>query len=297
MAAMTNLQRVALHRAGPLLTGLEPGEQVPSERKTAEASSLGRSVVRGLFQSLAAEKYIVRHGGRWILRRRLPKPRAGAAEEIPLTKRQVVKNHLIEGLSGGGWREGRRISELALSRELGVSTVTVREALLELQPLGLITKRDRHQWEVVTFRERRIADLREFREMVEGFALRKLFRAPRLAARQPGFAENREKTRHVLTSGGSPRAMLAVDLEFHRLLLDAADNPILKERADFIYLIIEFQLMNPRFRVERGQLGLRQHLKVLDAILQGDLPAAERQLRLHLKAAEETFRQVAGGRL
>jgi DNA-binding FadR family transcriptional regulator len=87
--------------------------------------------------------------------------------------------------------------------------------------------------------------------------------------------------------------MLDLDLEFHRLLLDAADNPLLKERADFIYIIVEFQLVNPRFQAGRGRLGLSQHLDILDAILAGDLPAAERHLVYHLQSAEETLRGVA----
>jgi DNA-binding GntR family transcriptional regulator len=72
-------------------------------------------------------------------------------------------------------------------------------------------------------------------------------------------------------------------------------NPLLKERADFIYIIVEFQLVNPRFQAGRGRLGLSQHLDILNAILAGDLPAAERHLIHHLQSAEETLRGVTGG--
>lgn len=293
---MTFLQQAVLLRARRLFTGLGIGDFLPSERKTAEAAALGRSVVRGLFQSLADGGFIARVGNRWILKRKLPKADKASTAAAPLTKRQLVKDHLIAGLSGGGWQAGQRISELALSRELGVSTVTVREALLELQPLGVISKRERQQWEIVAFKRQRIEQLREFREMVEVFALRKLLCVDLPPARHMAFVENRDRTRHVLSlARPHPQSMLDVDLEFHRLLLDAADNPLLKERASFIYIIIEFQLMNPRFRVERGSLGLRQHLKILDAILAGNSVEAERHLLQHLQSAEETLRQVAGG--
>lgn len=292
--AVTFLQQAALHRAGTLLGSLKIGDVLPSERIIADQTRLGRSVVRGLYQSLSSEGHLAREDGRWILKRRLPRTRKDASEDLPLTKRQLVKSHLIAGLSSGGWREGERISELALSHKLGVSTVTVREALLEFQPLGLITKRDRQKWEVVAFREQRIRHLREFREMVEVFALRKLLGSDIAENSRAAFLNNQARTRKVLAAvRPHSRAMLEVDLEFHRLLLDAADNPLLKERADFIYSIIEFQLMSPRFRVERGRLGLRQHLKILKAILAGNLAGAESNLRLHLDAAVETFRQVA----
>ena len=53
---------------------------------------------------------------------------------------------------------------------------------------------------------------------------------------------------------------------------------LLKERAGFIYLIIEFQLLITFYSVEKGKLGIGQHLQIIDAILREDLPSARRFL-------------------
>lgn len=83
--------------------------------------------------------------------------------------------------------------------------------------------------------------------------------------------------------------ILRVDLAFHRLLLEAAGNSLLKERAGFIYLIIEFQLVSPFYSNAKGKLGLSQHLSIIEAILREDLISAERFLLDHLRSAKGIF--------
>ena len=69
--------------------------------------------------------------------------------------------------------------------------------------------------------------------MVEVFALRKLLNSVLAENSRMAFLENCKKTRKLLHAVGSPlHAMLGVDLEFHRLLLNAAENPLLKKRPD-----------------------------------------------------------------
>ena len=212
------------------------------------------------------------------------------AGEEPVSKRQHAKNFLLAELGSGRLRPGDQLSELALAKRIGVATVSVREALLEMGPLGLLTKHERQKWEVAEFSETRISELREFREMVELFALRKLLAAPLSPERRASFESTFSKTK-LLVSQSRPalKKMLRVDLDFHRHLLEATGNGLLNERAAFIYLIIEFQLGSPFYTVERGKRGLGQHLEILDAILARNLPCAEKALIAHLHAAEETF--------
>jgi DNA-binding GntR family transcriptional regulator len=206
----------------------------------------------------------------------------------------VCVKHLLAELTGGGLKPGQRIVELAVSRELGVSTAVVREALLELQPLGAFVKKERRHWQVASVDDKQLEALREFREMVEVFALRRLFERPRCPLVAAALARNRRRTEEVLASRKSTiREILDVDLEFHRLLLEASGNPLLPERAGFIYLIIEFQLVSPHFRIERGWFGLRQHMRIHRAIEKGRPDLAESALRGHLQAADQSICAIA----
>lgn len=287
---MTYLQQSALGALATGWRGIGPGQKLPGETSLATRAGVGRSVVRSLLRNLARDGYLRRRKRNWWVQRRLPLPTGHPETGISVhSKKEMVKRRLLACLSEGRWSPGQRIAELSLAREFRVSTGVVREALLELQPLGVFQKKERYRWSVVSFDDAHIRHLREFREMVEIFALRQLF-SRGLAAPLDALAKNCQKTESLLADRQTTvRAILEVDLEFHRLLLESAGNPLLLDRAGFVYLIIEFQLVSPLFRLERGKYGLRQHLRIHRAIREHRVAAAERELRLHLRAADASF--------
>lgn len=287
---MTYLQQSALGALTTGWRGIGPGQKLPGETSLATRAGVGRSVVRSLLRNLARDGYLRRRKRNWWVQRRLPLPTGHPETGISVhSKKEMVKRRLLACLSEGRWSPGQRIAELSLAREFRVSTGVVREALLELQPLGVFQKKERYRWSVVSFDDAHIRHLREFREMVEIFALRQLF-SRGLAAPLDALAKNCQKTESLLADRQTTvRAILEVDLEFHRLLLESAGNPLLLDRAGFVYLIIEFQLVSPLFRLERGKYGLRQHLRIHRAIREHRVAAAERELRLHLRAADASF--------
>jgi DNA-binding GntR family transcriptional regulator len=257
----------------------------------AARAGVGRTVVRGLLRHLGRKGFLTRCRRQWVVRRPLPLPPEGRS--APRSKKDWVKEDLLAALTGGRLRPGHRVVELAVARRLGVSTAVVREALLELLPLGAFVKKERSHWQVASVDDKQLEALREFREMVEVFALRRLLARSRVTP-VPAFARNRRRTEALLASPRvTTRDILEVDLEFHRLLLESSGNPLLLERAGFIYLIIEFQLVSPHFQLERGKLGLRQHLRIHRAIARGRPGAAEKALRQHLRAANESICAIA----
>jgi len=290
--AVTLLQESALAQAAPWLRGVHRGGVLPGEMTIAARAGVGRTVVRGLLRHLGRKGFLARCRRQWVVRRPLPLPPEGRS--APRSKKDWVKEDLLAALTGGRLRPGQRVVELAVARRLGVSTAVVREALLELHPLGAFVKKERSHWQVASVDDKQLEALREFREMVEVFALRRLLARPRCPLVAASLARNRRRTEEVLTRRKSTiREILEVDLEFHRLLLAASGNPLLPERAGFIYLIIEFQLVSPHFRIERGRFGLRQHLRIHRSLEKGRLDLAESALRRHLQAADESICAIA----
>ena len=284
LKGLTPLQGKAIR--GSLLCALNPGDALPSERVLAEVSGVGRAAVRGMLAAMQRSGIVERSARGWILLRRIPD--LPASEEG--SKRQRAKDFLLAELGSGRLRHGDQISELALAKKIGVATVSMREALLEMMPLGLLTKKERQRWEVATFNDKRIGEMREFREMVEVFALRKLLVEGRCEEQRIAFEANKAETALLIKQRrlAIPK-ILRADLAFHRLLLEAPGNSLLTERAGFIYLIIEFQLVSPFYTRESGQLGLGQHLRIIEAILSGDLASVERILLEHLRSSEQVF--------
>lgn len=284
---LTRLQAKVVRAGG--LRALKPGAALPSERVLAEASGVGRAAVRGMLASMQRGGFVGRSARGWILMKRIPEP---PPEEG--SKRQKAKDFLLAELGSGRLRPGDQISELALAKTIGVSTVSMREALLEMMPLGLLTKKERQKWEVASFSDERIAEMREFREMVEVFSLRTLLARGLSDAQRNAFEAIRAKTDQIVRKQHPKiQEILGVDLAFHRLLLEATGNSLLKERAGFIYLIIEFQLASTFYSVSKGRLGLGQHLRIIDAILSQDPESARRILIEHLHSAGEVLCGIA----
>ncbi len=281
---LTSLQSMVVR--GSSLSALKPGDAIPSERVLAEVSGVGRAAVRGMLAAMQRDRIVERSSRGWILLKQIPE----LPEAEKGSKRQRAKDFLLAELGSGRLHPGDQISELALARQIGVATVSMREALLEMLPMGLLTKKERQKWEVATFSDERIAEMREFREMVEVFSLRKLLAQGLFEAQRSAFEANKVETaRLVKQRQPEIRKILNADLAFHRLLIEATGNSLLKERAGFIYLIIEFQLVSPFYSIKQGKLGLGQHLRIVEAILREDLAAAERALVEHVRYSEQVF--------
>ncbi len=294
MEPMSPLQEKALRSLVARLNKARVGDPLPPERELSESAEVTRTVIRGLLSTLEAQGLVRRDDRQWVLLKRIPPSLLPRSENASVSKRQKVKECLLIRLGSGDLRPGQQISELAISKQLGVANISVREALLELAPLGIFSKNKSRQWEVTAFEEDKIRELREFREIIEMFCLRKLLADGMPRDRRLEIRAIRAKTQRVAASRRpSAREILAVDLGFHRFLLEASGNRLLVERSAFIYLIIEFQLAVPFFLHKRGLFGLKQHLTILDAILAEDLPLAEKNLLIHLQAAEETFSSIA----
>jgi len=94
-----------------------------------------------MFAVMQRDGIVERSARGWILRKRIP--------ELPPSeegsKRQKAIDFLLAELGSGRLRPGDQISELALANKIGVATVSMREALLEMMPLGLLTKRERNE--------------------------------------------------------------------------------------------------------------------------------------------------------
>jgi len=287
---MSPLREKALRSLAAHLDKTQIGSPLAAERELAELAQVTRTVIRGLLSWMETRGLVRREERQWVLLKALPPALFPSSEKASVSKREMAKEHLLAQLGSGALRPGQQISELAISKRLGVANISVREALLEMAPLGVFSKSKNRQWEVTEFTVDRIREMREFREIIELFCLRKIHAGGLTPDRRDELEAIREKTQLILASRHpSAREILSIDLGFHRFLLEASGNRMLVERAAFIYLIIEFQLASPFFLLKRGVFGLQQHLTILDAILAGDFPSAENHLLNHLQAAEKTF--------
>ncbi|KQT88182.1 FadR/GntR family transcriptional regulator [Aurantimonas sp. Leaf443] len=190
-------------------------------------------------------------------------------------------------------------TEKELQVSHGVSRTVVREAIRHLAAKGLVTVgpkvgtkvRDRLEWNMLDadvmnwhmsdpVRRGFVDALYEMRLINEPAAARLAARrideptAARLRRALAGMAENER---------GSPE-LIAADLDFHRVILEATGNPILVSLGAMIErsLKVSFSLS---WRRNPQDETIRQHERVMNAILAGDGEAASLFMRRLIESA------------
>ncbi|MBL9214232.1 MAG: GntR family transcriptional regulator [Opitutaceae bacterium] len=277
------------------LRHLEVGDSLPGEVDLSAGCGVSRTTIRKALGLMQKEGLLRTDelGRRYLVRKtrttELPK-----SEGEPISRDRRVARFVLDQIGSGAILPGDRISESKIASELGFSTGPVREGLLLLAPLGLLRKRARRQWEASSLTAQQWEHLAELRLLVEEYCLKKLFEGPLPEGHRRFLEAHLQRTVELgelkKVDMGELREL---DMKFHQWLLDSAGNPMLSERNHFIYLLIEFQMRNSRYSMDRARLGLDQHVTIMKAILTGDSVAAVISLRQHLDSSLETLKSIA----
>lgn len=196
----------------------------------------------------------------------------------------TVKDRLLEAILDGRYPPGSRIVETRAAREFGTSQAPVREALRDLEALGVV--------EIVAFRGARVRRP-SLDELLEAYVVRSELEALVVRLAVPRLTDTdvevlsglMDKMDHAAEAGDTV-AEAAADAGFHRRLVEIAGNSTL-ERV--------WRLLEPYSRTyislavpgadRRRIAGL--HVPVLDALRARDAASAEAAIRHHFVDAEE----------
>jgi DNA-binding GntR family transcriptional regulator len=206
--------------------------------------------------------------------------------ETPISRSVLsatVKDRLLEAILDGRYPPGSRIIETRAAREFGTSQAPVREALRDLEALGVV--------EISPFRGARVRQpTRE--ELLEAYVVRSELEAlvvrlavPRLDEASLEKLADYLARMHRAAEAGDSVEEASADAAFHGLLVDIAGNRTLKrvwgllEPYSRTYITIAVP-GSDRHRIA----GL--HNPVLDALRSGDVAAADAAIRTHFADAK-----------
>lgn len=192
-------------------------------------------------------------------------------------------------------------TEAEIQAGYGVSRTVVREAIRHLAAKGLVTVgpkvgtrvRPSSEWNMLdadVMRWHLMAGGR--RPFVEALYEMRLINEPdaaRLAAARITEEQAARLGAALAAMAGNPRGspeLIAADLAFHRIILEATGNPILRSLGTMIErsLSISFSLS---WRQNPQDETVRQHARVYEAILRGDGEAAGLFMRRLIESAFE----------
>ena len=222
-----------------------------------------------------------------------PDTNGGAMTQVNRASLADQAAHLLETrIRAGEWQIGEKLpGEVTLSEQLGVGRSTMREAIRQLAGKGLVQTKQGAGVFVVALQA--ADDLEDVLAMADVIAVIEARIAIECEAASLAASRRSPEALAVIHSALNHRhpdishieAYVDADMEFHRAVVLAADNPVLLEIFDAFVprlrgSMVDMLRMTPHFDVE---LDHQRHERVADMIADADPEGAARVTRSHLE--------------
>jgi GntR family transcriptional regulator, transcriptional repressor for pyruvate dehydrogenase complex len=216
-----------------------------------------------------------------------------AYEDIVQQIRQLIEKGKLK-------REDQLPTERELSETFKVSRATVREAIFSLETMKFVQRRQGDGTYVIASSEEALIQplatslFHEKDDIIDIFALRKIIE-PEVAqlASQNRTLEELNELEEILkgqdeevASGLNP---IQRNADFHRLLAQMAKNRVLERLLLALFDLLGKTRERYLQTEERKRKSLQGHHEILNAIRNGNGPAARQVMRRHLEGVEDTL--------
>jgi len=197
------------------------------------------------------------------------------------TKRELAIGTLRDAIQSGRYAPGQQLSQTQLMTDFGLGSTPVREAVLELLARGVLVQESHHSVRVAELDLPRLRNIYRVRCLLETEAAQ--LGTAKLS--EPNLAAMKAQLRRMDAAkrAGDPAEAARADLEFRRTLYAAAENPILLDLIDQVWLSFPGSIL---YGIP-GRLAqsIKEHHEILDAVARRDPTAAGFCLQKHLLGA------------
>lgn len=198
-----------------------------------------------------------------------------------------LRDEIENGIVTGEFEPGARLDEVQLATRFGVSRTPIREALMQLNAIGLVEIRPRRGAVVVDPAPQRVFEMFELMGELEGMA-------GALAARR-----HLEEDRRALlaahdscdqsAASGDADAYYYDNEIFHRAIYAASHSGFLEEQCAALHRRLRpYRRLQLRVR-NRVKVSFEEHAGIVAAILAGDENGARQLLRDHVVVQGDRF--------
>lgn len=206
------------------------------------------------------------------------------------TSADVVFDNLRGEIVSNTLTPGTKISEVDIASRFGVSRQPVRDAFSRLANQDLLLIRPQKPTEVRKFSLSKVTQARFVRLAVELEVVRNAS-----AIWDEGCAgtleKNLERQRRAVAAA-DVEGFHDLDYEFHKLICELSGNGMMFETIQFYKAKIDRLCMLSLGEASEASDLLRDHERMANAILAGDVGEAENVVRLHLSRLDETIREI-----
>lgn len=204
-----------------------------------------------------------------------------------------VFHQLKSEIISGAIPQGQKIGEVSLSTKFNISRGPLREALRQLEAISLIERTPHSGSKVVSLTYRKTRELYQIREAMEGFATR--LAAVEMKRPEIDTLYRLLDSHHnqIESSGGSVYLQEQGDKDFHYYIYSKCNNQWLFDYLDkkLYQLVMMCRQQTAQIPV-RADLGIKQHMDIVDAISNRDPEFAEILMKRHIKGAWEAIKRI-----
>jgi DNA-binding GntR family transcriptional regulator len=214
------------------------------------------------------------------------------AEDVAIRRSVLsdqVKGRLLEAILDGRYPPGARIVETRVARELGTSQAPVREALRDLEALGVV--------ETAPFRGARVRQPTT-EQLLEAFDVRAVLEghAARLAMANVTEADLEHLTGLVArmreaARAGDPYAEATADAAFHGHVVGLSGNATLERVWRTLEPFLRTFITIAAAGADR-RAAAERHVPIIEALRGGDAERVEAAFRTHFEAAAAVLSEV-----
>jgi DNA-binding GntR family transcriptional regulator len=212
--------------------------------------------------------------------------------------REVAYHHIQRKISARQLRAGEPVSDVAISKELGIRSTPAREAIRQLVSEGLLEALPGRGVVVITLDRDDIRDLFEVREALEGLAARTVAaRAPAageirdlrsVAAALSSLIKELDASRKPTLDEKQMERFEVADLAFHTYIMKLAGNRrSLKTLAGIRLLIRIFAARLGGHNLATLKHINRDHLDLITALQSADPQAAAECVHRHISKSQK----------
>jgi DNA-binding GntR family transcriptional regulator len=202
----------------------------------------------------------------------------------------ALRRHAYEALKGmilsSTFHPGERLSEVRLSKLIGVSRTPLREALMLLEAEGLVIGRQNSGYSVVHFEPEAIRNLLVAREGLDAYVAEVACRTATdedLARLKAVMAEIEATDQHQDSESRQPARELELGLKVHEVIVSATRNPALQDMTRRLYEQLRVALWLEVLWTDSWNDAVEQHREIIDAVVARDVPRAVEAAREHIR--------------
>ena len=194
---------------------------------------------------------------------------------------------LEEEILSGKLKRGETLTEISLSRRLGVSRTPLRGALHRLAEEGLIEITPNRGATVVGVGREELIDIYKIRMRLEGLASAEAAR--RITPEDIEKLKESVELAEFYIKKQDAEHIKELDSQFHSIIYRASGNRLLYKTLSELHRNIHFYRKQSLAVPERLTRSIEEHREILAAIERGDADEADRLTSEHIEAAMENL--------